>query len=61
MGQRSKVEPLVWRSLNSAVVKIESVDVDVNDSHCNQLFAVGIDCRKCSLDFCANQTAINGV
>jgi hypothetical protein len=36
MTQCAKIEPLVRRTLDSSVVEIETVDIDVNFGHCIQ-------------------------
>ncbi len=36
MTQRAKIEPLIRRTLDSSVVEIETVDIDVDFGHCIQ-------------------------
>jgi hypothetical protein len=51
MTQRTKVEPFVRGTLHRSVVKIESVDIDVNFGHCIQPLADTSRSNKSIVDF----------
>jgi hypothetical protein len=51
MTQRTKVEPFVRGTLHRSVVKIESVDIDVNFGHWIQSLPDGIRPNKDIVDF----------